>query len=259
VSSVRVEHDGPVTVVTIDRPRVRNAVDPATSADLVDAFKAFDADGDRYVAILTGAGGTFCAGFDLKALASGASFLPAKGERSPMGPARLLLGKPVIAAVEGYAVGGGFELALWCDLRVAARDAVFGVFNRRFGVPLVDGGTIRLPRLIGLGRAMDLILTGRGVSGDEALAFGLVSRLAEPGRSLEEALTLAGEVARHPQTTLRNDRLSAYEQWPLPFEEAMANELRRGLASIASGESAAGARGFATGAGRHGRPATDRD
>src|SRR6266542_3332503 len=202
MSTVRIDHDGPVTTVTIDRPEVRNAVDRATAEALADAFRGFADDDERSVAVLTGAGGAFCAGADLKA---------PDGD-GPMGPSRMLLDKPVVAAVEGHAVAGGLELALWCDLRVAARDAVFGVYCRRWGVPLIDGGTVRLPRLIGHSRALDMILTGRGVSGDEALAMGLANRLAEPGGALEDALALARELAALPQLCLRSDRRSSYEQ-----------------------------------------------
>src|SRR5437667_1337184 len=216
METVRDEADGPVVVVTIDRPEVRNAVDPPTAEALVEAFERFDADPAPRVGVLTGAGRTFCAGFDLKALAGGGPFLAETG-RSPMGPARMQLGKPVIAAVEGYAVGGGFELALWCDLRVAARGSVFGVFNRRFGVPLVDLGTVRLPRLIGQSRAMDLVLTGRPVEADEAFDIGLVNRLVEPGQALATSLALAQQLAALPQATMRHDRLSALEPWGLPF------------------------------------------
>jgi enoyl-CoA hydratase len=253
METVRYVVDGPVAVVTIDRPEVRNAVDPPTARALVEAFERFESDPAASVAVLTGAGSTFCAGFDLKALAGGEPFLIETGP-SPMGPARMELGKPVIAAVEGYAVGGGFELALWCDLRVAARDAVFGVFNRRFGVPLVDLGTVRLPRLIGQSRAMDIILTGRPVSGEEAFDIGLGNRLVETGQALSSAVALAGELAGLPQTCLRNDRLSALEQWGMPFDQAMGNELRHGMESIAAGELTAGAERFASGAGRHGTP-----
>jgi enoyl-CoA hydratase len=253
MDTVMYEARAPVAVVTIDRAAARNAVDPPTARALVEAFERFDADPDASVAVLQGAARTFCAGFDLKALAGGTPFLSETGP-SPMGPARMQLGKPVVAAVEGYAVGGGFELALWCDLRVAARDAVFGVFNRRFGVPLVDLGTVRLPRLIGHGRAMDLILTGRAVSAEEAFDIGLVSRLVEPGAALEAALGLATELAGLPQATLRHDRLSALQQWGLPFDQAMANEARHGAASLASAEAADGAARFAAGSGRHGRP-----
>lgn len=252
MSTVKVEQTGSIAIITINRTEVRNAVDSATAAALVDAFQAFETDDRMSVAILTGAGGTFCAGADLKAIAAGdRRKLSAEGA-GPMGPTRMLLAKPVIAAVEGYAVAGGLELALWCDLRVAARDAVFGVFCRRFGVPLVDLGTIRLPRLIGHSHALELILTGRGVSGEEALHLGLANRLSEPGQALADAISLAEQIAAFPQTCLRSDRLSAYEQWDKSWDEAMRNELRRGQDVLASGETASGAQRFASGAGRHG-------
>jgi enoyl-CoA hydratase len=241
-----------IAIVTIDRPLVRNAVDLATAAELAEAFREFDGDDSVDVAILTGANGHFCAGADLKALASGEpSRLSEQGD-GPMGPTRMLLSKPVIAAVEGYAVAGGLELALWCDLRVAASNAVFGVFCRRFGVPLVDLGTIRLPRLIGHSRAMDLILTGRGVSGEEALQMGLANRLAEPGHALEVAIELAQALCAFPQGCMRSDRLSAYEQWSLDWDAATQNEFRRGREVVESGETERGASRFAGGAGRHG-------
>ena len=254
MTNVRVEHDGPVVVVTIDRPERRNAVDAATAVQLTDAFAAFDASPGASVAVLTGAGGSFCAGFDLKALAVGGVRPIAEDGDGPMGPTRMRLSKPVIAAVEGYAVAGGLELALWCDLRVAAEDAVFGVFSRRFGVPFVDMGTVRLPRLIGQSHALDLLLTGRGVAGPEALAMGLANRLAPPGRALVHAVALAHEMAAFPQTCLRGDRLSAIEQWGLTEDEAMRNEVRHGLETIASGELLLGAERFARGTGRHGSP-----
>jgi enoyl-CoA hydratase len=244
--------DGPIAIVTIDRPGARNAVDGPTADALVDAFTRFDADPALAVAILTGGGGTFCAGADLKAFGSGHGNRVAPDGAGPLGPTRMQLGKPVIAAVEGWAVAGGFELALWCDLRVAARDAVFGVFCRRWGVPLIDGGTVRLPRIVGLGRALDLILTGRGVSGDEAVAMGLVNRLVDKGQALDAAVALARELAALPQRCLRNDRLSAYEQVGQPLEAAMASELRHGMDSLMSGEAADGVGRFAKGAGRHG-------
>lgn len=250
--TVRYEVRGPVAIVTIDRPHVRNAVDPPTAAALVEAFEAFEHDPERAVAVLTGAGGTFCAGADLKALAAGATPTLNEDGPSPMGPVRTDPGKPVLAAVEGHAVGGGLELALWCDLRIAARDAVFGVFNRRFGVPLVDLGSVRLPRLIGHSRAMDLILTGRAVGAEEAFAMGLANRLVEPGRALEAAVELAAELSRYPQATMRSDRRSAIRQWGLPLEEAIRSELRLGREALASGEAGAGAERFARGAGRHG-------
>jgi enoyl-CoA hydratase len=251
--SVRVERDGAVTVVTIDRPEVRNAVDAPTAAALSRAFRDFDADPEQAVAILTGAGGAFCAGADLRAVAEGrgGNRVEEAGD-GPMGPTRLLLSKPVIAAVEGHAVAGGLELALWCDLRVAARDAVFGVYCRRWGVPLVDGGTVRLPRLIGQSAALDLILTGRGVSGEEALRMGLANRLVEPGQALPAAQALARELASLPQRCLRSDRLSAWRQWDHDLDGALREELRLGLEVLRSGESRAGARRFVAGAGRHG-------
>jgi enoyl-CoA hydratase len=238
--------------VTIDRPGARNAVDGPTAASLVDAFTRFDADDSLCVAVLTGAGGTFCAGADLKAVATGRGNRVQLTGDGPMGPTRMSLSKPVIAAVEGHAVAGGLELAVWCDLRVAASDAVFGVYCRRWGVPLVDGGTIRLPRLIGQSRALDLILTGRGVSGDEAVAMGLVNRLTEKGGALEGALALANELADLPQGCLRSDRRSATEQWDLDLATALARETELGLQVIRSGETQAGAARFAAGAGRHG-------
>ena len=244
-----------VLVVTIQRPEVRNAVDGETARLLADTFRDFDSDDGLYVAVLAGADGNFCAGADLKALAAGRGNTLSEDGDGPMGPTRLRLSKPVIAAVEGYAVAGGLELACWCDLRVAARDAVFGVFCRRFGVPLIDLGTIRLPRLIGHSRALDLILTGRGVSGDEAQLMGLANRLVERGQALDAALKLALELASLPQTCMRSDRLSSYEQWSLEESDAIRNEFRRGLSVIQSGETAAGARRFASGAGRHGNSA----
>jgi len=253
--SVRFETEGPVAIVTIDRPERRNAVDAATAAALVEAFRSFDGDAGLAVAVLSGAGGTFCAGADLKAIAEGRGPTVAADGEGPMGPTRMRLGKPVIAAVEGHAVAGGLELALWCDLRVAARDAVLGVFNRRFGVPLIDLGTVRLPRLIGQSRALDLILTGRPVAAEEAFAMGLVNRLAERGQALTGALELAHQLAAYPQAGLRNDRLSAIEQWGMDWDDAMRNELRRGLETLASGESGEGASRFAAGEGRHGRGA----
>ena len=253
--TVRYETDGPVAIVTIDRPEVRNAVNGPTAEGLVEAFRRFDADDDLAVAILTGAGGTFCAGADLKAVSTGDGNKVRDEGDGPMGPTRMVLSKPVIAAVEGFAVAGGLELAVWCDLRVAAEDAVFGVYCRRWGVPLVDGGTIRLPRLIGHSRAMDLILTGRGVSGDEAVAMGLVNRTTPPGGALAAATALAHELAALPQGCLRTDRTSAYEQWDLPLADALRRETELGLETIRSGETQAGAARFAAGAGRHGASA----
>jgi len=253
--TVVVERDGPVTIVTIDRPEVRNAVDRTTAALLADAFRAFDADDEQRVAVLTGAGGTFCAGADLKGVSEGHGNAVREDGDGPMGPTRMLLGKPVIAAVEGYAVAGGLELAVWCDLRVAAHDAVFGVYCRRWGVPLVDGGTIRLPRLIGHSHALDLILTGRGVSGDEAVRMGLVNRSVEPGSARDAAVALAHDLAALPQNCLRHDRLSSYEQWNHSIADALVVEYHHGIEVVRSGETAAGASRFAQGAGRHGAPA----
>ena len=252
MSTVRCERDGAITIVTIERPEVRNAVDGPTAAALADAFRRFDTDDSTPVAVLTGAGGTFCAGADLKGVSQGRGNRVTEDGDGPMGPSRMLLSKPVLAAVEGYAVAGGLELAAWCDLRVAARDAVFGVFCRRWGVPLIDGGTIRLARLLGHSHALDLILTGRGVSGDEAHRMGLANRLVEPGTALAEAIKLAHELERFPQRCLRSDRLSSYEQWTLDLPAALLNETRRGLEVVASGETGAGAARFAAGAGRHG-------
>jgi enoyl-CoA hydratase len=245
--SVRVERHAQVTTVTIDRPEARNAVDRATAEALVGAFRSFEADDSQSAAVLTGAGGTFCAGADLKAWDNR---VEPDGD-GPMGPTRLRLSKPVVAAVEGYAVAGGLELTLWCDLRVAAADATFGVFCRRWGVPLIDGGTVRLPRLIGTSRAMDLVLTGRPVDAAEAERIGLVNRLVPPGTALAAAQALAAELAAYPQTCLRHDRLSLLEQDGLEEEAAMAGELRHGLASLADG-AAEGAVRFAGGEGRHG-------
>jgi enoyl-CoA hydratase len=250
--SVKVEENGGIAIVTIDRPEVRNAVDRATAKELAEAFRRFDRDDALAVAILTGAGGNFCAGADLKALSRGAGNAMSEDGDGPMGPTRMLLSKPVIAAVEGYAVAGGLELALWCDLRVTASNAVFGVFCRRFGVPLVDLGTIRLPRLIGQSQALDLILTGREVSGEEALRMGLANRLTEPGGALEGAIMLAQVIAAFPQECMRSDRMSVYEQWALGWDAAMRNEFRRGSHVVASGETVAGATRFAGGEGRDG-------
>jgi enoyl-CoA hydratase len=251
--SVLLSRDNKVLIVTINRPHVRNAVDSATALALANAFKQFEADDALCAAVLTGAGGAFCAGADLREVADGRRTAIDENGSGPMGPTWLQLSKPVIAAVEGHAVAGGLELALWCDLRVAARNAVFGVFNRRFGVPLIDLGTVRLPRMIGQGRALDLILTGRGVSGEEALQMGLVNRLVEPGKALETAVELARTLATFPQHGLRADRMSVYEQWSLSPEEARRNELKHGLRVLASGESRAGAQRFTSGEGKHGR------
>ena len=255
--AVLIEHDGPVTIVSINRPHCRNAVDGATARKLYDAFRTFDADAEASVAVFTGTGGFFCAGADLKAVAAGdpnkKREIGGHDSIAPMGPSRLRLSKPVIAAVEGFAVAGGMELALWADMRVVAEDAAFGVFCRRFGVPLIDLGTIRLPRLIGHSQAIDLILTGRPVGGGaEALRMGLANRLVPRGETRAQAIALAREIAHFPQTCLRADRLSALRQWDLSEEEAIANEMRGGLEVIASGETLSGATRFASGAGRHG-------
>ncbi|MFG1956697.1 crotonase/enoyl-CoA hydratase family protein [Nonomuraea sp. NPDC049028] len=243
--TVRMEREGQVTTVILSRPEVRNAVDRKTADALVDAFRAFE-ESDAAVAVLWGEGGTFCAGADLKTLDN---HVGEDGD-GPMGPTRMRLSKPVIAAVAGHAVAGGLELALWCDLRVAEEDAVFGVFCRRFGVPLIDGGTVRLPRLIGASRAMDLILTGRPVGAREAYEMGLANRVVPTGTARRQAEELAREIAGFPQTCLRGDRLSALEQDGLPEREAMRNELRHGLVSLP--DAVGGAARFAAGAGRHG-------
>ncbi|HXY98392.1 MAG TPA: crotonase/enoyl-CoA hydratase family protein [Stellaceae bacterium] len=254
--SIRVEKDGPVTTVIIDRPEARNAVNPTMAMALAEAFLAFDADDTAKVGVLYGEHGVFCAGFDLKVASTeaGTGWAKAEGNIGPMGPTRLLLKKPVIAAVAGYAVAGGLELALWCDLRVAEENAIFGVFCRRWGVPLRDGGTVRLPRLIGHSRALDMILTGRPVGAVEALTMGLANRVVPGGTAREAAEALARELAALPQLCLRSDRLSSYQQWDRDFAAAMANEFKLGDAVKASGESREGAMRFAKGAGRHGAP-----
>jgi enoyl-CoA hydratase len=249
---VRVERDGAVVTVVLDRPEVRNAVDRATAAELAEAFAGFDADESASVAVLWGAGGTFCAGADLQAIARGEPNRLEPDGDGPMGPTRMLLGKPVIAAVSGHAVAGGLELALWCDLRVVEQDAVLGVFSRRFGVPLIDGGTVRLPRVVGLGRALDLILTGRPVAAEEALAIGLADRVVPTGTAREAAEALARTLSTLPQAALRADRLSALTGYGLRWEAALAAEFGRGLPSLREGVE--GAARFAGGAGRHGTP-----
>ena len=251
--TVTITRDGAITVVAIDRAERRNAVDGPTARALYDAFRAFDADDAACVAVLTGTGGNFCAGADLKAIAGGGgNRVEPAGDFGPMGPTRLQLSKPVIAAVEGFAVAGGLELALWCDLRVAAAGATFGVFCRRFGVPLIDLGTVRLPRLIGQSRAMDLILTGRPVAADEALAMGLANRVVADGQALEAAITLGRQIAAFPQGCLRNDRRSALDPWSLDWDAATAREIALGLETLKSGETVAGAARFAGGQGRGG-------
>jgi enoyl-CoA hydratase len=249
--SVRVEKRGPVTTVILDRPEVRNAVDRQTALSLARAFADFDSDDEALVAVFYGEGGTFCAGADLKAVAAGKGNGAEPSGDGPMGPTRMRLSKPVIAAISGYAVAGGLELALWCDLRVAEEDAVLGAFCRRWGIPLIDGGTIRLPRLIGLSRALDLILTGRAVGAAEALSIGLVNRVVAKGAARQAAEELAYEISQFPQICLRGDRSSAYEQFDLDFEAALLNEFNHGMEALGS-ESAAGAKRFADGAGRHG-------
>ncbi|MCY0997218.1 crotonase/enoyl-CoA hydratase family protein [Myxococcus sp. MISCRS1] len=250
--SVRTEKNGPVTTVVLHRPEVRNAVDGATAQLLADAFRAFDADAESRVGVLHGDGGTFCAGADLKAVSEGRMPRLQMDGDGPMGPSRMVLGKPVIAAIGGHAVAGGLELALWCDLRVVEEDAVLGVFCRRWGVPLIDGGTVRLPRLIGLSRALDLILTGRPVSAQEALGMGLVNRVVPKGQAREAAEALAREVAAFPQACMNADRASAYAQGGLSQEEALRQEFIRGVKVLES-ESVPGATRFAKGAGRHGK------
>lgn len=251
--SVKVEIDYPIYTVILDRPEVRNAVDRETAERLANAFRNFENDKDAYVAVLWGANGNFCAGADLKAIAEGNSNRIEKEGDGPMGPTRMMLSKPVIAAISGYAVAGGLELALWCDLRVIEKSAVFGVFCRRFGVPLIDGGTVRLPRLIGMSRALDMILTGRPVYAEEALSFGLANRVVEDEKSREKAENLARQIAQYPQNCMRNDRLSLYNQFGMSFNRAMANEFEYGLKTLASGEYLEGSEAFKEGKGKHGK------
>lgn len=250
---IKIEKNGAITTIIINRPQVRNAVDGPTAQALADAFRAFEQDSTAKVAVLYGEQ-TFCAGADLGAVASGENRnrLEAEGD-GPMGPSRMLLSKPVIAAIEGHAVAGGLELALWCDLRVAADDATLGVFCRRFGVPLIDGGTVRLPRLIGMSRAMDLILTGRPVSAQEAFDIGLVNRICAQGDARHTAEQLALEISAFPSFCMQQDRLSAYQQWQLPLQEALGNEFELGMDVVRSGETVAGAKRFKQGTGRHGK------
>jgi enoyl-CoA hydratase len=256
--SVHYESNGPVVVVRIDRPEVANAIDAPTALALADAFRRFDADDSAHVAVLTGANGTFCAGADLKAMRSGeaerVTRLAPEGD-GPVGPTRMLLSKPVIAAVEGHAVAGGLELAAWCDLRVASQDAIFGVYCRRWGIPLMDGGTVRLARLLGHSHALDLILTGRGVSGEEAQRMGLANRLVPAGQALPAALALAHEIASKPQAALRSDRRSSYEQWALSLDDALAGEYRHGMDTLQTGEMFGGLEDYASGGWRSGREA----
>ena len=252
--SVRSENNGPVTTIILSRPDVRNAIDRATADELSEAFRMFDDDSAASVAVLWGEGGTFCSGADLKAFADGKGNRIAPDGDGPMGPTRMTLSKPVIAAISGYAVAGGLELALWCDLRVVEESATFGVFCRRWGVPLIDGGTVRLPRIVGHGRAMDMILTGRPVDAREALQMGLATRVVANGMAREVAESLAREIAALPQTCLLSDRRSLTEQQDLTFREAMRREIELGMQTISSGESVSGAMRFASGAGRHGGP-----
>jgi len=247
MASVRFESDGPVAIVTLDRPEAKNAIDRQAADELAAAFQRFEDDAALSVGVLAGAGGTFCAGADLKAIAAGRpNRIDPEGD-GPLGPTRRPLSKPAIAAIEGHAVAGGLELALYCDLRVAARGAVLGVFCRRWGVPLIDGGTVRLPRLVGLGRALDLILTGRPVDADEALRIGLVDRVVPDGAAREAAVELARELAALPQDCLRSDRLSAIESCDLPLAEALRNEARRGMAALASPQLIEGVQRYAAG------------
>ena len=248
--TVRTESNGPVWTVIIDRPEARNAVDGPTAQALADAFRAFDSDASAAVAVLCGAGGTFCAGADLKQMSNRLD--PDMTTDAPMGPSRLVVSKPVIAAIAGHAVAGGLELASWCDLRVMESDAVIGVFCRRWGVPLIDGGTVRLPRIVGLGRALDLILTGRAVAADEAQAIGFANRVVAPGQARIAAEALAAEIAAFPQACVRSDRASVYDALGRTEADALAAEFAHGLASLRA-EGAAGAERFASGAGRHGQ------
>jgi enoyl-CoA hydratase len=252
--TIHIETDGPIMTITIDRPEVANAIDRPTATELADAFRTFDGDEALSIAVLTGANGKFCAGADLKAMrdpeGGRVTRLEPDGD-GPVGPTRMMLSKPVIAAVEGHAVAGGLELAAWCDLRVAAEDAVFGVYCRRWGIPLMDGGTIRLARLIGHSHALDLILTGRGVSGEEALRMGLANRLVPKGKALEHAVELAREIASRPQAALRSDRLSSYEQWSLALADALAGEYHHGMTTLSTGEMLGGLDDYATGGWRN--------
>ncbi len=251
--NILVQNRDHITTILINRPKSKNAVDGDTAQELADAFRVFDSDENSHVAILGGLGGTFCAGADLKTITGHGT--PNRTEPTgdaPMGPSRMLLSKPVIASISGYAVAGGMELALWCDLRVMEASAVMGIFCRRWGVPLIDGGTIRLPRLIGMSRAMDLILTGRAVNAKEAFQMGLANRVVADGKAVEAATALAKQLIIFPQKCMRNDRMSAYEQWDLPIGEALNNEFSKGMEVILSGEMEKGVKGFIEGKGRHG-------
>ena len=248
---IEVEKKHKITIITINNPEVKNAIDGKSATELVKAFKEFESDDDSYVAILHGTNGAFCSGANLKAIQDGTGNILTKDGNGPMGPTRLELTKPVIAAISGYCVAGGLELALWCDLRIIEKNGIMGVFNRRWGIPLIDGGTIRLPRIIGLGRALDLILTGRPVEAEEAFNMGLVNRVVEIGQARIEAEQLAEQLAEFPQTCLRHDRLSTYEQYNYPLEKALENEYDHGIHSL--GEMAGGVEKFVGGKGRHGK------
>jgi enoyl-CoA hydratase len=248
---IKIEHDGPITIVTINRPGVRNCVDRTTAQELADAWRAFDADPNARIGVFCGEETGFCAGADLKGVARGEGNRTAPDGDGPMGPSRMLLSKPVIGAITGHAVAGGLELALWCDMRVAEEDAILGVYCRRWGVPLIDGGTVRLPRLIGLGHAMDMILTGRGVDAREALAMGLVNRIVPKGQARRVAIELAHQLAKFPQVCMNSDRLSAYEQFGMPLDDAIQNEFTRGMDALQK-EAVSGASRFAQGKGRGG-------
>jgi len=250
---VRIEKNYPIVTIIIDNPEVKNAVDGPTAKELADAFRNFERDDDALVAVLWGANGSFCSGANLKAVADGRGNRIDKEGDGPMGPSRMILSKPIIAAVAGYAVAGGLELALWCDMRVVEKSAIFGVFCRRFGVPLIDGGTVRLPRLIGMSRAMDMILTGRPVTAEEAYAWGLANRVVEDGHSRQEAEKLGLEIAAFPKTCMRNDRLSAIEQFGMDINSAMANEFEYGVKTLVSGEYLNGSKAFTEGEGKHGQ------
>jgi enoyl-CoA hydratase len=250
--TVHIEIEDPIYTIIIDNPKVKNAVDGSTAKKLAEAFRKFEGDSKADVAVLCGANGTFCSGANLKAIAEGIGNRIEKDGDGPMGPTRMKLSKPVIAAVAGYAVAGGLELALWCDLRVVEKSAIFGVFSRRFGVPLIDGGTVRLPRLIGLSRALDMILTGRPVNADEAYLWGLANRIVEDGQSRKEAENLAREIVKFPKVCMRNDRISTYLQFGLNVEDAMVNEFEYGLKTLESGEFLEGSKEFTQGKGKHG-------
>ncbi|MFW9951336.1 MAG: crotonase/enoyl-CoA hydratase family protein [Candidatus Thorarchaeota archaeon] len=250
---ILLEKDHPIYTIIMDNPDVKNAVDGQTAQELANCFNQFENDKKALVAVLWGANGVFCSGANLKALSSDKRNKVSKKGNGPMGPTRMQLSKPVIAAIAGYAVAGGLELALWCDLRIVEKSAIFGVFCRRFGVPLIDGGTVRLPRLIGLSRAMDMILTGRAINAEEAFQWGLANRIVEDGTSREEAEKLAEEIAKFPQTCMRNDRLSAYDQMGLPLKKAMKVEYNYGLSTLGSGEYLEGSKAFTNGFGKHGK------